>query len=104
MAKEAQSIDVTLTDGQKVVQGGPVVQIVPSVPFVEPAPAPRQPPTKAQHDWLQKNPQYIPSARFFGRMVERGTLHSDGSYVPEAKHPVIDGMEGSIGVGIPLRR
>jgi hypothetical protein len=37
-------------------------------------------------------------------MVERGTLHSDGSYVPEAKHPVIDGMEGSIGVGIPLRR
>lgn len=67
------------------------------------APAPQSSgPTAAQHEWLQKNPGHVRASHHFGRMVNRGTLHADGSFVPEALHPVMDGPD-CFGVGIPVR-
>jgi hypothetical protein len=67
-------------------------------------PAPqRVGPSAAQHAWLQNNPQYARASHFFGRMVERGTLHEDGSFVSETKTPAMDGPT-CFTVGIPLRR
>lgn len=72
----------------------------------EPLAAPPAPqsagPTQAQHDWLQKHPNYVRSSHHFGRMVIRGTLYADGSFIPEDRHPVMDGPD-CFGIGVPVR-
>jgi hypothetical protein len=63
------------------------------------------PPTEAQHDWLRKNSRHARMSHApLGRFGSRGTLHADGSFVPEGPgNPVMDGP-GMFGVGIPAPR
>ena len=72
-------------------------------PLAEAGAAQRRGPSAAQHAWLQAHPNYMQASHFFGRMVERGTLHEDGSFIPETKTPAMDGPS-CFTVGIPLRR
>lgn len=73
------------------------------VEMTPPPPPQRSAPTQAQHDWLARNPHYIRSSHAYSRFINRGTLHPDGTFVPETVHPVMDG-NGCFGVGIPLSR
>lgn len=59
-------------------------------------------PTTAQINWLKANPQYIRTSHIRQRVSyeKRGTLHADGTFVPERPgQPVLDG-NGAFGVGI----
>jgi hypothetical protein len=58
-------------------------------------------PTVAQQNWMRSNPRYVRTSHTPARFDARGTLHPDGSFIPEDVHPVMDG-NGSFGVGIPL--
>ena len=76
-------------------------ETVPPVPYVETPIAPPAGPTVAQHEWMAKHPRHIRHTGHRGRFIERGTLHADGSFIPESQHPVMDGPS-CFGVGIPV--
>jgi hypothetical protein len=106
MAKDAAIVDAVKTETalEAVVD---TAAFQPAFPghgeaFIPPPPQ-RGAPSAAQHAWLLAHPNYVRSSHFFGQMIERGTLHEDGTFVPEAKHPVMDGPS-CFGVGIPTKR
>lgn len=70
------------------------------VPFPEPS-LQRPGPTPAQHEWMQKHPDYAPMAHATIKFSDRGNLHADGTFVPESVHPCMDGG-GVISVGKPI--
>ena len=63
-------------------------------------------PTPEQHAWLRKNKGYARTshAGIAAKFTSRGTLHSDGTFVPESgRTPVLDG-NGSFGVGVVIAK
>lgn len=63
------------------------------------------PPTATQAAWLKAHPEYVRTSHVghLARFRGRGTLRVDGTFVPEAKMPVVDGG-GDFGVGVPVMR
>jgi hypothetical protein len=106
VAKQDKMIEVSPEDGGAASIDADELKTPPFLghgePFVS-ASAPPKGPSAEQHAWLQNNPRYVRASHFFGRTIERGTLHEDGSFVPETKTPAMDGPN-CFTVGIPLRR
>lgn len=99
MAKDNAVVGAERTDAG-IVAVVDIEKIEPPQPFVPPAPRQPNVPTAEQHAWMSKNPNYKRASHFFGRMINRGTLHADGSFISEDKHPMMDGPD-CFGVGIP---
>lgn len=91
-------------EAKPVEEGTTEVEEAPEpIPFMEPVTfiTQRAQPTHEQREWLRKHPAYAPMAHGFVNFRDRGTLHPDGTFIPEAQHPPMDGG-GPISVGIPV--
>jgi hypothetical protein len=110
MAKERELTEPELVDALEAVPvaAEPELDVEPQeaaapVPFVEPVHHFRQGPSLEQHAWMAANPHYTQISHMrMGKATGRGTLHQDGTFVPEGQHPVMDGPT-CIAVGIPSR-
>lgn len=76
-----------------------------SMPYPDPPSPQNAPPTEAQNDWLLAHPRHsrMSHGLSLAGWVERGTLRTDGNFVPESLMPVHDG-QGDFGVGVALGR
>jgi hypothetical protein len=80
----------------------PITEPPPAAKPRVPPPAPPPGPTPAQRDWLKARPNYVRISHYRGKTTSRGTLKTDGAFIPEqANHPVMDGP-GGFGVGVPV--
>lgn len=109
MAKEAPTEEVVTAAAPAAVEvevEKPTPPLFPGQgePLADPRPYQAPPPSEAQIEWFRKNPHYVRSSHASVQFAERGTLHADGTYARAHAGPVLDGMAGSIGVGVPVLR
>lgn len=98
MAKKA---DDEIPSGKEVAGEAPAEVAFPDPVEFTVSPPQNAPPTEAQMKWMADHPAYRRiSHSVLGRSTARGTLTSDGSFIPDSQMPVHDGG-GSFGVGIP---
>lgn len=104
MPKKDEEIEIT-DQAESQADAAPAEPAEPPKPF-EPPPAPQNSaPTEAQHEWMRKHPKHVRTSHGLSGagFAERGTLHQDGTFVPEHVAPIVD--SGScFGVGVPIGR
>lgn len=98
---EAKPADTEIsTEAPATVVAAAPAEAPPAEPFVESAAVLPQR-SAAQIEWMRQHPDYAPMAHGAVRFINRGTLLADGTFLPEAQHPPMDGG-GAMSVGVPV--